>query len=218
MAKVTAIINARPLVPVSTDPDSPFFLSPAIHLTQRAVAPRPAGDFTYKDFFKSQWRQVQALAGKFWTCWSREYLPTVQYRRKWDKVCRDLQHGDVVLLKDSQVAHNDWPMALVTSAFPSRDEKVHKIEVKTSANSLKRAEDLVNRGNVISDLTNARRCVFCLPDVIFTLCVLGSATGHFWVLQYYKIVYQEIGSSTHFETPTNALQLIYPAPVAILMF
>ena len=46
MAEVTAIINARPLIAVSTDPDSPFILTPAMLLTQKVGAPAPSGDFT----------------------------------------------------------------------------------------------------------------------------------------------------------------------------
>ena len=35
MAEVTAIVNARPLIPVSNDPDDPFILSPSMLLTQK---------------------------------------------------------------------------------------------------------------------------------------------------------------------------------------
>ncbi|KAI4905881.1 hypothetical protein NFI96_001270 [Prochilodus magdalenae] len=35
MAEVSAILNTRPLVPVSTDPDSPFIVTPATLLTQK---------------------------------------------------------------------------------------------------------------------------------------------------------------------------------------
>jgi hypothetical protein len=35
MAKVSAIVNSRPLASVSTDPDSPFVLSPNVLLTQK---------------------------------------------------------------------------------------------------------------------------------------------------------------------------------------
>lgn len=67
MAEVSAIINARPLVPVSADPNDPFILTPAVLLTQKAnplVA--PAGNFVASDLNKNQWRQVQHLSNTFW--------------------------------------------------------------------------------------------------------------------------------------------------------
>ena len=83
MAEVSAFVNARPLVPVSTDPDSPFILMPATLLTQKvAVVLPPQGEFDDKDLFKRQWRQVQSLANTFWHRWRTEYLPTLQSRRK----------------------------------------------------------------------------------------------------------------------------------------
>ena len=37
MAEISSIINARPLVPVSTDPESPFIMSPSVLLTQKTM-------------------------------------------------------------------------------------------------------------------------------------------------------------------------------------
>ncbi len=65
MMEVTAIMNARPLIPVSTDPESPFILSPAMILTQKVGVSPPHGDFTDKDLLSRQWKQVQALADSF---------------------------------------------------------------------------------------------------------------------------------------------------------
>ena len=132
MAEVTAIVNARPLIPVSNDPDDPFILSPSMLLTQKTGVPPPPGDFTDKDLFTKQWRQVQALANRFWSRWSREYLPTLQCRKKWTKSYQNLQIGDVVLLKDSQATRNNWPMATITKAFPGEDGRVRKVELRTT--------------------------------------------------------------------------------------
>lgn len=59
MAEVAAIINGRPLVPVTTDPDDSFILKPAALLTQKVnIVPAPAGKFEASDLYKPQWRQV----------------------------------------------------------------------------------------------------------------------------------------------------------------
>ncbi|XP_070402814.1 uncharacterized protein [Nothobranchius furzeri] len=132
MAEITAIINARPLLPVSTDPHQPFILSPAMLLTQKSGVPPPPGDFIDKDLFTKQWRQVQALANQFWARWSREYLPSLQQRQKWTVPRRNLQVGDLVLLRDKQTVRNCWPLAVVRATFPGKDGHVRKVELKTA--------------------------------------------------------------------------------------
>lgn len=63
MAEVAGIINARPLVPVTTDPDNSFILTPAALLTQKVnCVPAPPGEFGASDLYKHQWRQVQHLS------------------------------------------------------------------------------------------------------------------------------------------------------------
>ena len=132
MAEVTAIMNARPLLPVSSDPDNPFILSPSMLLTQKSCLLPPPGNFMDRDLYTKQWRQVQALANQFWTRWRREYLPSLQKRQKWTVSRRNLQVGDLVLLKDKQAPRNSWPMARVIATFPGRDSHVRKIEVRVS--------------------------------------------------------------------------------------
>lgn len=131
MAEVAAIINSRPLVPVTTDPDDSFILTPAALLTQKPnVVPAPAGEFGVTDLYKSQWRQVQHLSNTFWDRWRKQYLPTLQARKKWQSSHPNIQPGSVVLLKNSQTSRNEWPLGLVTQTFPSKDKKVRQVEVK----------------------------------------------------------------------------------------
>lgn len=132
MMEVTAIINARPLAQISTDPEAPFILSPAMLPTQKVGVAPPHGNCTDKDFFSKQWRQVQALADQFWRRWRQEYLPSLQSRRKWRETQTDLKEGDVVLLKDDQAPRNRWSMARITAVFPGKDGRVRKVELKTS--------------------------------------------------------------------------------------
>ncbi|XP_059845804.1 uncharacterized protein LOC132405117 [Hypanus sabinus] len=132
MAEVTAIINAQSFLPVSSDPENPFILSPSMLPTQKAATPPPPGDFSDKDLYTKQWRQVQALANQFWPRWRQKYLPLLQQRQKWTEPRRNLQVGDLVLLRDKQIARNSWPTARITATFPSEDGHVRKIELKTT--------------------------------------------------------------------------------------
>nr|XP_054593164.1 uncharacterized protein LOC129160055 [Nothobranchius furzeri] len=131
MAEVAAIINARPLVPVTHDPEDLYMLTPATLLTQKVnVLPAPVGDFGVSDLYKSQWRQVQHLSNTFWDRWKKQYLPTLQPRRKWQSTQPNVTEGSIVLLRNNDLARNEWPTGLITKTFPGEDGKVREVEVK----------------------------------------------------------------------------------------
>lgn len=136
MAEVTAIVNSRPLTSVSTDPDEPLILTPAMLLTQKiAVLPVPPGNFDDSNIFRHQWHQVQSLANTFWERWKREYLSSLQGRKKWRTERPNLMDGDVVLMKDNSLKRHDWPTGLIIRTFPSDNGKVRKVEVKVFRDS-----------------------------------------------------------------------------------
>ncbi|XP_047444585.1 uncharacterized protein LOC125010221 [Mugil cephalus] len=131
MAEVTAIMNSRPLVPVSSDPEAPAVLTPSMLLTQKAdILPAPEGDFDVNNLSIKHWKRVQSLADTFWRRWRQEYLATLQPRKKWRTDRRNLQVGDVVLLKDSQATRSEWPTGLIVKTVPSQDNRIRKVEVR----------------------------------------------------------------------------------------
>ncbi|XP_071991443.1 uncharacterized protein [Engystomops pustulosus] len=131
LAEVSAIINARPLTAILSDPNDPSLLTPTKLLTQKTTTPSaPMGEFNSKDMYRCQWKQVQSLANTFWDRWRKQYLPILQHRRKWQTTKPNLKLGDVVLMKDSQLPRNEWSVGLVTRTIPSEDGSVRKAEVK----------------------------------------------------------------------------------------
>ena len=84
LCEVEAIINSRPLMFASSDPDDLDPLSPSNLLTMKtSVVLPPAGVFQRVDvYMRRRWRRVQYLANLFWTRWKREYLLTLQQRAK----------------------------------------------------------------------------------------------------------------------------------------
>ncbi|VDI30291.1 Hypothetical predicted protein [Mytilus galloprovincialis] len=132
MAEVSAIINSRPLVPVSTDPENPLILTPAMLLTQKTdyiFTSDQLGEFDKRDLCLAEWRRVQALASVFWSRWRKEYLPLLQPRRKWTEDRRDLIKGDVILLKDKNLCRTQWPIGVILKSFKGSDEHVRKAEI-----------------------------------------------------------------------------------------
>ena len=132
MAEVCAIMNARPIVPVSTDPECPDVLSPNALLTQKIR--QETGSLTTgdpKDIYRSQWKRVQVLADSFWNKWKSQYLHTLQERQKWPSKRPNIKDGDVVLLADKASPRNQWTLAVVSTAIPSEDGLVRKAVVRT---------------------------------------------------------------------------------------
>lgn len=83
-----------------------------------------------KDIYKQEWKRVQVLANNFWKRWRVEYLQQLQPRKKWDIDQRDLAEGDLVLVKDTEVARNHWPYGVVEEVHRSKDGKVRKLSVR----------------------------------------------------------------------------------------
>ncbi|XP_071161031.1 uncharacterized protein [Mytilus edulis] len=128
LLEVTAIVNARPLVPVSTDLESPCVLCPAMLLTYKTNQYNVSfPSFGNKDMLKSQWKHTQFLAEEFWNC-CNEYLNRLKTRQKWTCENSNMKEGDLELLRDHECARNNWPVAIVEKTFPIGDQKVRKVQ------------------------------------------------------------------------------------------
>ncbi|KAK3107001.1 hypothetical protein FSP39_004706 [Pinctada imbricata] len=135
MAEICAILNNRPLVPVSVDPNHPFVLSPSTLLTQKCETDIPPFEhLDIKDMYASHWKHVQVIANQFWNRWQGEYIQLLQSRRKWKDSKENVKTGDVVLLRDKDAHRNEWPLGVIHNVFPDADAKVRKVEIRVSKN------------------------------------------------------------------------------------
>ncbi|XP_070206448.1 uncharacterized protein [Littorina saxatilis] len=117
MAEVCAIVNSRPITPISHDPDSPLVLTPLMLLTMKCGQDQiPCDSSDLKEAYKHQWKHVQVLSNTFW---KQEYLQSLQQRRSWKSEEENIEEGDLVLLKDAETHRNYWPVGLVIRTFPS---------------------------------------------------------------------------------------------------
>lgn len=82
MAEVYMIMNSRPIVPISADPENACFLSPYVLLTQKeGDEVPPLQDLDTREMYKANWKYVQVLAEKFWKRWKDEFLQIFKQER-----------------------------------------------------------------------------------------------------------------------------------------
>ncbi|XP_013409149.1 uncharacterized protein LOC106172794 [Lingula anatina] len=141
LTEAEVIVNSRPLTNIDTQsPDSPMPLSPNQLLTLKTkVVMPPTGNFIRKDtYLHRRWRHVQYLANEFWSRWRKEFLPTLQERKKWIRQHRDVQVGDIVLMIDDSAPRNQWPLGRIAESFQSADGYVRKVKLKVRDSTYER--------------------------------------------------------------------------------
>ncbi|XP_070546549.1 uncharacterized protein [Ptychodera flava] len=141
LCEVEHTINCRPITKSSDDVKDLDALTPSMLLNMKGAALSP-GPFERNDMYAvHRWKQVQYLSDLFWKRWIKEYLPSLQERQKWFKVKRNLEVGDVVLVKDENTARNVWPLGRVIKIMPDGKGLVRRVMVKTKNSVLERPYD-----------------------------------------------------------------------------
>ena len=68
----------------------------------------------------------------------KEYIPTLQMRRKWRETSRNFKKGDIVVVVDDLKHRNQWPLARVIGTYPSADGLVRSVRVRVRGVELDR--------------------------------------------------------------------------------
>ena len=88
----------------------------------------PPRAFPREDYYSCRrWRQVQYFSNLFWRRWTREYLPSIQQRQKWNKPQRNLTVNDIMLLRDENTPRSIWPLGLVIEIYSNRRDGLRTI-------------------------------------------------------------------------------------------
>ena len=138
-------MNGRPITKVSDDAKDLNALTPNHLLLLRAGATIPPWVFSKDDNYSCRrWRQVQHLSNVFLHRWTREYLPSLQQRQRWNKLQLNLAVNDVVLLLDENLPRSVWPLGRVLKVYHNRkDGLVRSAKVKTRTSELMRPIDKI---------------------------------------------------------------------------
>ena len=139
LCRIEAVLNSRPILPISDDISDLTTLTPAHFLIQRNSFLVPVPDLTKEKVpIGKRWENVTQMVQQFWNRWSKEYLTTLQQRNKWTTPQTSLQRGDLVFITSETTPPGKWPMGLVTATFPGKDGHTRVAELKTVTTSLVR--------------------------------------------------------------------------------
>lgn len=125
------ILNNRPLTTLSDDPNDMTPLTPNSLLLLKSGSSLPPGIFSPTDsYLRKRWKQMQHLANVFWQRWRKEYLVTLQLRRKWTDNTDDFKLGDLVLITDVILPRNQWCVERITAVVKCSDGRIRSAKIK----------------------------------------------------------------------------------------
>ena len=139
-AQVEAILNSRPLCPLSSSPNDLLFLSPGHFLIGRQLTAMPTQNLVnFKETHMLQrYARVERLRQHFWQRWQKEYISELQQRKKWKTNLGSLSVGDLVLLHEDYVPPLSWRLGRVVRLFPGADGISRVADVKTIRGTVRR--------------------------------------------------------------------------------
>ncbi|GBP31116.1 hypothetical protein EVAR_77413_1 [Eumeta japonica] len=129
-----AILNSRPLVPMSPDPND---FSPLRHfLIGRPLTSLPSPDLQDANPSRlHRYARIEQARQHFWTRWSREYVCELQQRTKWQHKQPNIKPDQMVLIRDDSTPPMKWPLGRVTVVYPGSDGASRMAEIKNKQGS-----------------------------------------------------------------------------------
>lgn len=137
---VEGLLNSRPLTYQSSDPKDLSPITPNHFLYGQAggqFAPEVEETVYYN--VKRRWRYVQLLVQHVWKRWMKEFIPTLNQRKKWQSVKRDITVGEVVLVVSADTTpRGKWPLGRDIDVIKGQDGYVRIAKVLVGGNVLMR--------------------------------------------------------------------------------
>ncbi|XP_068246822.1 uncharacterized protein [Palaemon carinicauda] len=129
--EIANLMNERPIgIKPGMDVELGTYLCPNDLLLGRASNKVPSGSWSTSGDTKKRLNFIQNVVDTFWRKWQRDYFPTLIVRQKWHTDKRNVQPGDIVLIKDTNVVRGKWKMGQVVDTETGRDNKVRDVSIR----------------------------------------------------------------------------------------
>lgn len=139
LCQIEACLNSRPLGPLSLEPLDFEYLTPEHFLIGAPLIAIPEPSLLELNETRlNRWQLVQRMRERFWRLWSTDYLLQLQQRHSWPKPCKNIEVGELVLLRNDNLPPSKWELGRVIESHPGKDGLVRVVTVRTATTTYKR--------------------------------------------------------------------------------
>jgi len=139
LCRIEAVLNSRPLTPLTTSPLDLDYLSPGHFIIGQPLLAVP--DFAVSEErsnLLTRWKLLHQCHQSFWRRWSTEYLASLQIRSKWTTDVPNIKIGQMVVIKDNLSPPTSWRLGRILGVIPGQDGVVRVAKILTSTGELTR--------------------------------------------------------------------------------
>ncbi|XP_065157275.1 uncharacterized protein [Atheta coriaria] len=132
--QIEAVLNSRPLTPLSEDPSDLQALTPGHFLIGEALTAPPTSDLEHlPDNRLSRWQLVEKLRQDVWRRWHKEYFVELHQRSKWRSPAVPLSVDQLVVVREDNLPPLQWRLGRVVAVHPGKDGIIRSAAVRVGA-------------------------------------------------------------------------------------
>lgn len=138
LTQIEAVLNSRPLCPITNDPDDLNAITPGHFLMGCAptLVPEPSLESIRMSYLSRQ--LTRHMSDCFWSRWSKECLQRYHSISKWNTNSPSLSIGSLVLVIDERYPPSKWLLGRIVDTHPGTDGHTRIVTVRTQLSTLKR--------------------------------------------------------------------------------
>ncbi|GFT28440.1 integrase catalytic domain-containing protein [Trichonephila clavipes] len=123
LCEIEAVLNSRPLTPLTSNFDDFETLTPGHFLVGRTLTSKVEAQISnINENQLSRWERVKKITQHIYKLWKRDCLNNLQERHKWKFNKNNISVGTLVLIKDENLPSTKWSTGRITEIFPGTDD------------------------------------------------------------------------------------------------
>ncbi|XP_053969571.1 uncharacterized protein LOC128871659 [Anastrepha ludens] len=134
--EIEAILNSRPLSPLSSYPNDFEALTAGHFLVGSSLRALPESSLEERNISNlDRYDMITAIKQRFWRRWSSDYVNELRSRVKWTTPTPNLAEGTLVIIHDDNLPPQRWKLGRVESTVRGRDGHVRVVRLRTTNGS-----------------------------------------------------------------------------------